>query len=64
MARVFLAAKALVRLAHNESVDPRVPGVYFDIERRLKQKDEEWDAILKEGYSGLEESRRVPLQKL
>ncbi|KAH6957812.1 FAD dependent oxidoreductase [Ilyonectria sp. MPI-CAGE-AT-0026] len=64
MARVFLAAKALVRLAHNEAVDPRVPGVYFDIETRLKLKDEEWDSILKEGYSGLEESRSVPLQKL
>ncbi|KAF7556144.1 hypothetical protein G7Z17_g1659 [Cylindrodendrum hubeiense] len=64
MARVFLAIKALMQLAHNEAIDPRVPRVYFDIERRLKQKDDEWETMLEEAYSGQKESRSVPLERL
>ncbi|KAH7024176.1 FAD dependent oxidoreductase [Ilyonectria destructans] len=64
MARVFLAIKALVQLAHHEPVDARVPPLYFDIEGRLKQKNAGWEAMLKEAYSGQQKSRLEPRERL
>ncbi|PVH75270.1 FAD dependent oxidoreductase [Cadophora sp. DSE1049] len=50
MARVFLTIKALMQLAYNETVDPRVPSPYFDIQKRLDVDDEWWEEILKDAY--------------
>jgi hypothetical protein len=36
MARIFLSVKAFCQYLHGEEIDSRVPKVYFELERRLK----------------------------
>lgn len=51
MARVFLTIKALMQIAYNEAVDPRVPPPYFEIQQRLEKKNDVWEEMLTEAYA-------------
>lgn len=60
MVRSFLTVKALLQSAFNEPIDPRVPGMYLDIEGRLEWRDACWEELLKASRTFREDSRVLP----
>ncbi|KAF2009033.1 FAD dependent oxidoreductase [Aaosphaeria arxii CBS 175.79] len=60
MARVFLSARAVVQLAFGESVDPRVPPVYYSIASRLSTVFPEWETLLDEASALRQNNARLP----
>ncbi|KFA45977.1 hypothetical protein S40293_09208 [Stachybotrys chartarum IBT 40293] len=46
MARVFLTVKGLMQAVRGETIDSRIPELYFDVKKRKDQYNEEWEDLL------------------
>ncbi|KAH7125800.1 FAD dependent oxidoreductase [Dactylonectria macrodidyma] len=57
MARVVLTIRALMQAFFNEPIDSRVPQLYFDITKRLEEKDDEWEVMLNRAYETAQAER-------